>query len=236
MSTISRPVSPADVVSLQYGNPRRMVGVPLLILGGVVVITVLVSVAVLRAGGSVAGSQGNGSILWSVLGYTVAVGAQNVTASFPFSLALGSSRRAFVLGNLLTAAAQALLVAIAAVALLGLELLTDGWFIGVHVLRSGLTGDGNPFVLGGAMLLGVLMAMSIGGLFGAAWVRFGARGPVGIAIGSTALLVVVLLALSPIAASVRPVVDAIQPWWVAVLVTAVALIGQYLFLRRASVR
>lgn len=236
MTAIDHPVSPVDVLALQYGNPRRMIGVPLLILGGVVVITVVVSVAVLRAGGTVAGAQGNGSILWSVLGYTVALGVQNVATSFPFSLALGSSRRAFVLGNLLTAAAQALLVAIAGVALLGLEVLTDGWFIGVHVLRSGLTGDGDPLVLGGAMLLGVLMAMSIGGVFAAAWVRFGARGPIGLAVGGSALLVAVLLILAPFAASVRPVVDAIQPWWVAVLLTAVALVCQYLFLRRASVR
>ncbi|GAA2749215.1 hypothetical protein [Amnibacterium kyonggiense] len=236
MSAVDHLVSPVDVLALQYGNPRRMIGIPLLILGGVVVLTVAVSVAVLRAGGTVAGAQGNGSILWSVLGYTVALGAQNVASSFPFSLALGSSRRAFVLGNLLTAAAQALLVAVASLVLLGIEVATGGWFIGVHVVRSGLTGDGDPLVLGGAMLLGVLMAMSIGGVFAAAWVRFGARGPLGIAIGTTALLVVVLLVLSPIAASVRPAVEAIEPWWVAVLVTAVALVGQYLFLRRASVR
>jgi hypothetical protein len=233
----ARPARPVDVVALQYGRPNRMVGVPLYILGAVVVITVLISVAVLRADGHLDRTNGNGSILWSVLGYTVAIGVQNVATSFPFALALGSTRRTFVLGNLLTAAAQSVLVAAAAAVLLGLETVSGGWFVDAHVLDVDGLGGGNPLLLAASMFLGVLLALSVGGLFGAAWIRFGARGPVLLSLGIAVVLVALLLIGAGV--SVAVVAAAAQPWWPvasAVVVVALALVGQYLFLRRASVR
>src|SRR6187402_480624 len=167
--TTARPASPADVIALQYGNPNRMVGIPLSILGAVVLLTIAISIVILRAGGNLEDANYNASVLYSVLGYTVAIGVQNVSTSFPFALALGSTRRTFVLGNLLTSRAQGLLVAIASVLLLGLESATGGWFIGAKAMSSVLLGAGNPFVLGGVMLLAILAALSAGGAFGAAW-------------------------------------------------------------------
>lgn len=231
-----RATAPADVIVLQYANPYRALGIPLIILGGVVTLNVLIAVAVVRAGGDLSGSEYNGSALWSVLGYAVAVGVQNVGSSFPLALALGSTRRTFVLGNLLSSAIQALLVATAAIVLLVIETSTDGWFIGLRLLRSPLLGDGDALVLGGTMLLGVLTALAVGGVFGASWVRFGARGPLLLTAGVLAGGIVLLLLTLPDA---RAVADAARPWWPAAacaVVIAAALPGQYLFLRRASVR
>lgn len=231
-----RAAAPADVIALQYTTPTRMIGIPLAILAGVVVVNVVIAIAVLRAGGDVTGSYSNGSVLWSVLGYTVAVGVQNVSASFPFALALGSTRQTFVVGNLLASAIQALLLAATAIALLGLERVTGGWFLGLHVLSSDLLGRGNALVLGGTIFLTILTALCVGGAFGASWVRFGARGPLLVSVGLVAVGAIVLLLGLP---EVVALADAAQPWWAAagcVAVIAAALPGQYLFLRSASIR
>lgn len=232
----ARPARPLDVVALQYAQPNRMVGIPLLILGTVVVLTIAISIAVLRAGGRLTDSSQNGWILWSVIGYTVAVGVQNVGTSFPFALALGATRRTFVLGNLLTAAAQAALVAAAALALLGLETATGGWFIGASVLRVQALGNGDPAQLAGAMFLSILLALSVGSVFGAAWIRFGPLGPLLLSAGSAAVVALLLLLLVPFGGAISA---AARPWWpvaAATLVVVLALGAQYLFLRRASVR
>ena len=232
----THPASPRDVVALQYSNRNRMLGVPLYILGGVVLLTVAISLAVLRAGGDLDDADFNASVLYSVLGYTVAIGVQNVSSSFPFALALGSTRRTFVLGNLLTSAAQAVLVAAAAVVLLGIEVVTHGWFIGARALSPVLLGGGNPVLLGGVMLLAPLTALSVGGVFGSSYVRFGARGPLLVGVGIGVAVVLLLLLLVPRAAAVAA---AFRPEWLAVggsAVIGLSTIGQYLLLRRASVR
>jgi hypothetical protein len=235
-AVVARPATPTDVLRLQYGNPKRMIGVPVTILGAVVVLSIAISALILRAGGTLDDADFNASVLYSVLGYTVAIGVQNVSASFPFALALGSTRRAFVLGNLLTSLVQGLLVALVSVVLLGLELVTGGWFIGARAMSSVQLGSGNALVLAGVMLLAMLCALSAGGVFGASWVRFGARGPLVLSLGIAAVVVGLLLLLVPQAPAIA---DAARPWWIAVagaVVIGLAVVGQYLLLRRASVR
>jgi hypothetical protein len=232
----ARPATPAAVIRLQYANANRMIGIPLYILGAVILLTVLISLAILRAGGTLDGADYNASVLWSIVGYMVAVGVQSVATSFPFALALGTTRRTFVLGNLLTSLVQALLVAAASVVLLGLELATGGWFLGAHVMSSTVMGSGNGLVLAGVMLLTILGALSVGGVFAAAWVRFGSLGPLSLAIGIVLVAIVLLLLLLPIGAAVEA---AAATWWIAVagaVVIGLSVVGQYLFLRRASVR
>lgn len=232
----ARPASPVDVVALQYGNRNRMIGVPLYILGAVVLLSLAISLVVLRAGGDLEGADYNASVLWSVLGYTVAIGVQTTATSFPFALALGSTRRTFVLGALLTSVVQAAIVSATAVVLLGMELVTGGWFIGAKIVSTVLLGGGDPLLLAGVMLLGTLTALSIGGVFGAAWVRYGAMGPLALSLG-TALVGV--LALLLVGGRLVAVAEAFEPWWLAVAgatLIGLSMIGQYLLLRRASVR
>jgi hypothetical protein len=224
------------VIALQYANRNRTIGVPLYIIGAVVVLSVVIGVAVLRAGGDPRDGGFAAGFLYGVFGYTIALGVQNVSSSFPFALALGATRRAFVLGNLLVSAAQGLLVAVAAVALLGLETATNGWFIGTRVLASPELGGGDALVVGGIMLLEILTALSVGGVAGAAFVRYGARGPLLLAVAVSTVAVLLLLLLVPHAAAIAA---AFRPWWPAAgcaVVIGVGTVGQYLFLRRASIR
>ena len=54
--------------------------------------------------------------------------------------------------------------------LLGLELATNHWFMGLYVLDVYATGSGNPLILGLGGFLGTLFCLTVGGLFGAVWV------------------------------------------------------------------
>ncbi|WP_375388759.1 hypothetical protein [uncultured Amnibacterium sp.] len=235
-STVARPASPADVVALQYANPTRMVTIPIGIIVAVVVVMTCVTFAVVDAGGRSSDLDYNGAVIWSLFGFVVATGVQAVTAAFPLALALGTTRRTFALGVLTTQLLQSVLLAAVALVLLGLEGVSGGWFVGARVLGDATLGGGNPGVLIVTMLLASLSALAAGGLFGAAFVRFGSRGPavLGIVLAAVVTLVL-LLALPPILAALT----AFQPWWLvvaALLVVALGTSGQYALLRGASVR
>ena len=109
-------------------------------------------------------------------------------------------------------------------------------FVGARVLSDSTLGGGNPGVLAVTVLLGALSALASGGLFGAAFVRFGSRGPVVLAIAVAALAVLVLLVLLP---QIIAAAAAFEAWWLvvaALVVVAVGTAGEYLLLRRANVR
>lgn len=234
-STVARATGPRDVITLQFANPTRLVTVPLAILLAVVVVTSAVTV-VLRQHGAAGALDSNGSVIWSLLGFIVAVGVQAVAVAFPLALALGSTRRTFTAGVLLTAALEAALLTASALVLLGLELLTGGWFVGARVLGDATLGGGNALVLVAVMFLATLSAVVAGALFGAAWVRFGALGPLVLGVALAAAGVLALLLLAPSFAALS---SAFEPWWLAVaalVVVAASTVGTHLLLRRAAVR
>lgn len=234
--TVSRPANPVDVLALQYANPTRMVLIPLGILVAVVVVMTGVTVAVVRSGGTVADLDFNGAVIWSLFGFVVATGVQAVAVAFPLALALGSTRRSFTLGVLATGVAQSALLTAASLLLLGLERLTGGWFVGARVLGDSTLGGGNPLALVAVMFLSALTALAVGGLFGAAWIRFGARGPAALGIAVAAVAVLALIAFPPDVAALGL---AFEPWWLAIaaaVTIVLATSGEYLLLRRASVR
>jgi len=235
-SPIRHPATPVDVIALQYANPTRLVAIPAGILVAVVIVMIGVTVAVVRAGGSGADLDYNGSVVWSLGGFIVATGVQAVSATFPLALALGSTRRTFTVGLLATSALQAALLTLASLVLLGLELATGGWFVGARVLSDSTLGGGNPLALIAVVYLSALSALAVGGLFGASWVRFGPRGPMllGVAIAAVALLAVLILV-----PEIGAIARSFEAWWLAiaaVAVIAVSTLGEYLLLRRANVR
>jgi hypothetical protein len=234
-SPIARPTGPLDVIALQYANPTRLVTVPLAILGAVVVVTSAVTV-VLRQTGAAGELQSNGTVIWSLFGFIVAVGVQAVAVVFPLALALGSTRRTFTAGVLITAVVEAALLTASALLLLGLELLSGGWFVGARVLGDATLGSGNALVLVAVMFLASLSAIASGAVFGAAWVRFGALGPLVLGAALAAAAVLALLLLAPASGALGA---AFAPWWLAVaaiVVVTASIAGTHLLLRRAAVR
>lgn len=234
-SPFARPTGPLDVIALQYANPTRLVTVPLAILGAVVVVTSAVTL-VLRQTGAAGELESNGTVIWSLFGFIVAVGVQAVAVVFPLALALGSTRRTFTAGVLVTAVAEAALLTASALLLLGLERLTGGWFVGARVLGDATLGSGNALVLVAVMFLASLSAIATGAAFGASWIRFGAPGPLVLGAALAAVAVLALLLLAP---ALDPLSAAFAPWWLAVaavVVVAASTAGTHLLLRRAAVR
>jgi hypothetical protein len=216
--------------------------VPLYITLMVAAVSVLISLIFWRAGsqpgseGWVIGSRNNPGIAYSLPGFLIYLGVQSIGTTFPFALTLGATRRAFTAGTLAWAAIVSAYLALVFAALTMLELATNHWFAGFYLFDIYVLGTGNIPRLLLIVFLGTLTSLTVGGMFGAAWVRFGTNGPrtLGIAIG----LVIAVGALVIVPAG-PDLVESFQLWWLAaaaVVITAAASIASWAFLRSATVR
>src|SRR5690625_6929028 len=88
-------------------------------------------------------------------------------------MSLGTTRRSYSLGTSLYFALQSAYIAALAVALYGIELLTGHWFLNAYVFDINALGNGNVFALFATIFTLVFFSMSMGGLFGALYVKAG---------------------------------------------------------------
>jgi hypothetical protein len=231
-----------STVRLHLNQRQTSFLVPLYIAATVAVVSILISLIYWRAGsepgteGWIAGSQANPGIIYGLAGFLIYLGVASVSTTFPFALTLGATRRTFVAGTLLWNASMAVYLAVVFAILLALELATDHWFVGFYIFDIHALGAGDFGRLFATVTLGVLTALTLGGVFGASWVRFGARGPQFIAMGIVLVLALLLIVFVPQA---EQILAAFQLWWLAVVagvVIAVSATGTWLLLRPASVR
>lgn len=216
---------------------------PPAILAVVMVVSIIIQIAMQRATGAspdtaayIEGARYNSGVVWSLPGFLVYYGVQAVATTYPFALALGVTRRNFILGTALANALQALYVALLLLVLLGLELLTGHWFVGLYVLDVYALGAGNPLVLVLTGFLGTLFCLTVGGVFGAVWVRFGAKGPAILGLASGLVLACVILLIAP---QLGAIVMGLTRGWLALAAIAImllSLVGTWLAMRRAAVR
>ncbi len=250
-ATASRTSAPAParsgaghltVLRLHYAKRVMMFGVPLYILLGVLAFSAIISLIFWRAGseigseGWIEGSRNNQGMLWAFIGFMVYMGVQSVATTFPLGLALGSTRRSFTLGTLLSHVLLAAYVAALTWTLFTLEILTDHWFVGFYLTDVYILGDGHAGRLIAIQFLAVLTSLSIGAAFGAVWVRFGNRGTMITGLGLALVLALAVLLLVPYAAEIAA---AFRLWWLAlgaITVILASAIVEYGCLRRASVR
>lgn len=232
----------AKVTRLHLNKPAVMFGVPAQIIVIVLVVTALIAFVLQRAGldpsssDYAEGARWNGGMIWSLPGFLIYYGVQAVSTTYPFALALGATRRAHVLGTALANVILSLFVASFMLVLLGFELATNHWFFGVYALDVFLLGAGNPFVLFATAFMLTFVSTSLGGLFGAVWVRYGSKGPTFVALGLALVVIVLVLIFVPqaetiIAAVTRPLLAG-----AGLGVVALALLGTWWVMRRASVR
>ena len=230
------------VTRLHLNKPQSMFGVPASIVGMVLVVTALIAFALQRAGldpsypDYASGARQNMGMVWSLPGFLIYYGVQAVATTFPFALALGTTRRAYVLGTAISNVILAAYVTVLMLILLGIELATGHWFFGVYALDNYAFGAGNPWILAPTVFLGVFLSLSIGGVFGAVWVRYGSKGPTVLALVLAVVLAALLLVFVPqfgdiIAAITRPLLG-----WVALGLSALALVGTWLAMRKTAVR
>ncbi|MGJ0203284.1 hypothetical protein [Leucobacter sp. gxy201] len=216
---------------------------PLMILAIVMAISVVIAIAIQRALGDAAstteyieGARYNSAIMWALPGFLIYYGVQAIATTYPFALALGTTRRDFILGTVIANAVQSAYIALLLLVLLGLELVTNHWFAGVYVLDTYVVGAGDPVALVVRSFVGVLFCLTAGGMFGAVWVRFGPKGPavVGLALGLVVALGVLIIAprIGEIIASVTVAGLGVA----TVIAVIVCLVATWFAMRRASVR
>ncbi len=216
--------------------------VPLYITGMVAVISVLIALLFLR-GGSVPGSADwvtssrlNPGIIYALPGFLGYLGVQSVARTFPFALTLGTTRRAFVGGTLLWAIITSAYLTVVLAVLAMIEIATGHWFSHFYIFDIIVLGGGNLALLIPIVFLGALSILTIGGVFGASWIRYSARGPQLIAASVAIVIIVALIIILP---SAPAIIAAFQLWWLAVLAVAVialSAVGMWLLLRSAIVR
>lgn len=216
--------------------------VPLFIIVVVMVISAIIVLAIQRAGNDpssadyVDGARMNMAMIWALPGFLVYLGVQAVSTTFPFAMTLGSTRRSFVAGTALANLVQSAYVALVMLALLGLELLTNHWFFSMYVLDVYFLGSGNPWQLLVTAFLGTFTLLSIGGVFGAVWVRFGSKGPTVLGLVVGLALAVAILLMVPYFGTIFANLNGTVLAFVGLALAALALIGTWASMRRTAVR
>lgn len=230
------------VVRLHLNKPVTMFGAPLGIVLVVLVISVIIALALQRGGldpntpGYVTGARYNSGMLWSLPGFLCYYGVQAVATTFPFATAIGSTRRSYVLGTAVANLIQAAFVTLVMLALLGIELATNHWFMNVYALDVYGLGAGNPLVLAATVFLGTFALLSVGGLFGAIWLRFGPKGPAVLGLLLGLGIATSLLLFAPQVGEILSGITGGILAGIVVAIAVVALTGTWLSMRRTSVR
>ena len=231
-----------QVTRLHMNKPEAMFRTPAFIISLVLVITMIISFALQRAGldpqnpAYADGARSNFAVAYALPGFLVYYGVQAVSTTFPFALALGTTRRAYVLGTALANLILSVFVSAMMTVLLWIELATNHWFFGSYALDNYALGAGDAWVLAVTTFLGTFVAVSVGGFFGAIWVRFGTKGPIiaGVVLGL--LLVLLVLLIAPNFIEIVTSITRFDLAIGAIAVALVALIGTWVTMRRAAVR
>lgn len=233
----SRPKSRIlGVVRLQFTNRQTFIWMPLLILTGAWLITLIIHWIIASAG--VDGPMYSGSSqapLW----YFAIVGAQAVNLTFYFSQAMSLTRREFCLGSFLAAAISAVGMSAVFVVMGFIEQATDGYGMNGYVSYLPWVWEHGPLGAGFVYFVLTILCYILGFWFAIVYKRFGT-------LILTSSLIAIALALLAGAAWV----NVNQAWpevWAALVdaqavglalwalgLSAVFALGSYLTVRRLT--
>ena len=113
-----------NVVRMQLVNRQTFVWLPLIVLGGAILVTIVIF-GILKSVGvdDVMFAGAAQAPLW----YFFVIGIRALTSTFPFSQAMSVTRRDFYAGTLLTAALASVVVSVVFVLGGFIERMSDGW-------------------------------------------------------------------------------------------------------------
>lgn len=240
--TRSRPGEIWRIVRLLAVNPAIFFGVPWLILGGALAVTILIAL-ILRGAGITAEEDGF-QYSWAVISpqwYLVAVGVQAVAFTFSFALGFGSTRRDFWLGMSLMFVLVSAEMAAAIATLVQIERATGGWWIGAGMFDAlwyGRLGWGFDFFSTFALQFFVLF---VGAGATAVYMRWRVRGMMVLLFGTIALLlgaaaVLTLANAWPALGAWLADVGLPGVFGVVLAIAVVSGVAGYLVIRRATPR
>ena len=159
-----------NVIRMQLVNRQTYIWVPLLVLGGALLITLAIW-GVLAGSGIDTAKYGGGA--QAPLWYFAAVGAQALTRTFPFSQAMSVTRREFYLGTLLTAGVTSALLAVIFVIGGLLETATNGWGMNGYFFALDWIWAAGPLAAGFFYFAMAMLFFVVGFAFATIFKRFG---------------------------------------------------------------
>ncbi|MGB4779766.1 hypothetical protein [Microbacterium sp.] len=225
-----------NVIRMQLVNRQTFVWLPLIILGGSLVITLLIY-AILSSSGLDGPKYGGGA--QAPLWYFLAVGVYSLTLSFPFSQAMSVTRREFWAGTLLTAVLTSIILGI--VFLLGglLEQATDGFGLNGYFFYLPWIWEHGPLAAGAFFAIVTMLFFVTGFATATVYKRFGPLGLTVALVGLALLLVGILFVIARTNAWVRVFTWVVEQGalslalW-SLIVTAVLAAATYGLLRRTT--
>ncbi|MFC4224828.1 hypothetical protein [Lysinibacter cavernae] len=231
-----------SVLKLQFAKRDLAFLTPLATILLTLVLTAIIAFILQRAGldpnseGYEFGARQNAGMMYALPGFLIYMGVQSVGTTFPFAMSLGTARRNFVQGTALTFVGLSLYVTGIMTVLLALEKLTDHWFANIYAIDVYVLGAGDFGLLIPITFFATLACLSIGGAFGAVYVRFRNKGPIVMGLSIGIVLAAAALLLVPYFGDI---VESFNRWWgvlIAVAICGGSLIAMRLALGRASVR
>jgi hypothetical protein len=123
------------VVRLHLVNRMTYLGIPWIIVGFALIVSVVVALLITAAGGKTSGMAYSWAVL-SPLWYLVVVAIQAISLTFPFALGFSTTRREFYLGTALLFGLIAAVNAIAFTILTLIEKATGGFGVGAHMFTA----------------------------------------------------------------------------------------------------
>jgi hypothetical protein len=178
-----------SVVRMQLINRQTYIWVPLMVLGGALLVTLAIYAILMNSG---VGGPMYGGGAQAPLWYFGVVGIQALTLTFPFSQAMSVTRREFYLGTLLTAVMTGAILALIFVAGGLIEEATGGWGMNGYffylpwIWEAGALGAGIFFFT-------VTMLFFVVGFWAATiYKRFGSVVLTSVLVGIAALLVLAM--------------------------------------------
>lgn len=231
-----------SVVKLQFAKRDLAFLTPLATILLTLVLTGIIAIILQRAGldpdspNYAEGARQNPGMMYALPGFLIYMGVQSVGTTFPFAMSLGTTRRNFVAGTALTFVGISLYVTVIMTVLLALEKLTNHWFANIYAVDVYVLGSGDFGLLIPIAFFATLACLSIGGAFGAVYVRYRNRGPVVMGLSIGIVLAVAALILVPYFGDIA---EGFNRWWgflLAVVICGASLLGMRLALGRASVR
>lgn len=223
-----------NVVRLQLINTQSFVWVPLIVLAGAVLISLVIISLIPGDDVKVVGAAN--APLW----YFAALGVQAMTLAFPFSQAMSITRREFYVGTLIMGAIGGAMMATIFIALAGVEALTDGFGMGGRIAYLPYLFEPGWASAWLTYFTVTMFLFVIGFWMATVWKRFGTLAVVLVGVGLGVAVTAAIFVITKVG-----VWPEVITWFVdtgsfaltlgGLAVTAVLAIGAYATLRRATV-
>ena len=223
-----------NVAKMQIINTHSLFWVPLMILAGTFLVNILVA---LSLPGEMTGSGGGQAPLW----YFLVFGIQLMNAYLPFSLALGITRREFILGSILTGLLTSVCLAVVYFVCAIAERATSGWGLNLMFFDIPWIWDDGSIVALLFLTMLVISLFTVGFTIGAVYKRWGTLWLTAGLVVLGLLAVAAIFIISKVGAWMQVLqwFVGVGPMTVLALLAALCVLmafGSYAALRRITVR